>query len=157
MILLLLGTNPYPFTRLLSAVDQWAEKSGVPVIAQTGHTAYTGTTIEAYDFVDYSQVVEWIEKSELVICQGGFGSLKDCISLCKNVIAVPRRIDLDECKDDQKELVDALAAEGLVIPLYDVGDLAVAIDQAHKLDERSERKSAIPRLVSETIREYLYA
>jgi len=41
MIFLMLGTNPYPFHRLLGAVDIWAEKAKVQVVAQTGHTPTT--------------------------------------------------------------------------------------------------------------------
>jgi len=69
MILLLLGTNPYPFHRLLNAVDEWAKLNKQKVIAQTGHTPVDGVSIECHDFVDHAQVIDWIQQSEFVILE----------------------------------------------------------------------------------------
>ena len=131
MILLLLGTNPYPFNRLLDAVTTWAIEAGETVIAQTGHTTpdVRCKFVEYHDFVSHEKIVAWIDNAEFVICQGGFGSLKDCIANNKPVIAVPRYQQLNECQDSQKELVSALEEEGCIIPLYDVLDLERAIHE----------------------------
>ena len=155
MILLLLGTNPYPFHRLLNAVNEWANKNNQLVVAQTGHTPIDKVSIECHDFVDYSQVVEWIKQAEFVICQGGFGSIKDCIKYEKKIIAVPRIQQYGECMDSQKELVDALAEEERVLPLFDVKNLTEVIEKLKNFIPPEGATSRIPRLVSDVVNELM--
>jgi len=147
MILLLLGTNPYPFNRLLDAVDNWAVLHQQKVIAQTGHTPVKGVSIECHDFVDHSQVMEWIKQADFVISQGGFGSIKDCIQQQKPVLVVPRLQEYDECQDSQKELVDALVEEGRVISLFDIKKLAEAIETVKEFVPPKGHASKIPELI----------
>lgn len=154
MILLLLGTNPYPFNRLLYAVDKWADSNDQQVIAQTGHTPTDGVKIECHDFVDYTKIVEWIEQAEFVICQGGFGSIKDCIKHEKLIIAVPRMQDYGECQDSQIELVDILSDEGYFIPLYDVDKLEEAVFHLKEFAPEQKKKTAIPELVADLVEQY---
>lgn len=151
MILVMLGTNPYPFTRLLKAVDEWSQKTGEKVIAQTGHTSVIGISLECHDFVGHDQILEWIYQAEFVISQGGFGSLKDCIEMGKPIIAVPRYIELGESLDSQLELVDDLSNEGRVVSLTDIRKLECSIDEVRKFEPRSYNESAIPDLVAEIV------
>ena len=155
MILLLLGTNPYPFGRILHAVDDWAKNNNQQVIAQTGHTPIDKVSIECHDFVDYSQIVEWIKQAEFVICQGGFGSIKDCIKHKKAIIAVPRKQEYEECQDSQMELVEALSEEGRVVPLYDVADILDAIEKARGFVPLEGENSRIPELVAEVVEDFV--
>lgn len=154
VILLLLGTNPYPFDRLLTAVDEWSKKNNEKVIAQTGHTPTDSVSIECHDFVSYDQVITWIDRAEFVICQGGFGSIKDCLERNKAVIASPRLQEYGECMDPQKELVKALAEENRVVGLFDVGKLEEAVKKARSHKPVSSKESAIPNLVSSIVRNY---
>ena len=155
MILLLLGTNPYPFERLLHAVDTWAKDNDRYVIAQTGHTPIDNVSIECHDFVDYSQIVQWISQAEFVICQGGFGSIKDCIKGKKSIIAVPRKQEYKECQDSQVELVDALAEEERVIPLHEIARLPDAIERVKNFVPPEGVVSNIPLLVADTVIDYI--
>jgi len=155
MILLLLGTNPYPFARLLNAVDKWAMESGHQVIAQTGHTPTEGISIECHDFVDHQQILNWINQAEWVISQGGFGSLKDCISLQKPVIAVPRMQEFAECQDSQVELVSTLAEENYLLPLFDIQDFSKVVKKIVNFEVRKKEASALPDLLAKEILKYL--
>lgn len=155
MILLLLGTNPYPFNRLLDAVDEWAASNQQKVIAQTGHTPIEGMTIECHDFVGHSQVIEWIKQADFVISQGGFGSIKDCIQQQKAVLVAPRLQEYNECQDSQKELVDALVEEGRVVPLFDVKKLPEAIMAVKEFAPPKGVASKIPGLVENIINDVM--
>jgi UDP-N-acetylglucosamine transferase subunit ALG13 len=151
VIFVMLGTNPYPFDRLLKAVDLWAADSGEKVVAQTGHTKLAVSHIECHDFASHERMIAWIQEAELVIAQGGFGSLRDCLVAGKPTIAVPRLPERGECQDRQSEIVDALATEGRVIALYDEGQLSRAIEQVRQLPAVEPSQSNIPRIVSETV------
>lgn len=151
MIFVMLGTNPYPFARLLSAVDCWAQASGEKVVAQVGHTKMPAKNIECHDFVSHERIRDWIELAEVVITQGGFGSLRDCLLADKPTIAVPRLPERGECQDQQVEIVDALAEEERVIPLYDVGLLSQAIQDARDKHSISVYSSEIPALIAKAV------
>lgn len=155
MILVLLGTNPYPFTRLLRAVDEWSRISGESVIAQSGHTPVDGLVIECHPFVPHTQILEWIAQAEVVICQGGLGSLRDCLIAGKPTVAVPRKPELGESQDLQSELVDALVQEGKVIGLDRIEHLSQAIDDAIQLPARKGEKSRIPQILADKIHSVL--
>lgn len=151
MIFVMLGTNPYPFDRLLQAVERWAAHSGERVVAQTGHTKLPAPHIECHDFVSHDRIVSWIREAELVIAQGGFGSLRDSLIAGKPTIAVPRLPERGECQDRQSEIVDALANEGRVVALYDETQLPRAIEQVRQLPAVQPYQSEIPRIVVETV------
>lgn len=155
MILVLLGTNPYPFGRLLEAVNSWASATGEKVIAQVGHTKLSAPHIECHDFVPHDRIVAWLNQADLAICQGGFGSLRDCLIAGKPTIAVPRKPELGESQDAQAEVVYALAAEGRVLVLEDMQELPRAIEAAHRMTVQPVSVSRIPDIVAGKISEIL--
>lgn len=151
MILVLLGTNPYPFNRLLHAVEAYARQTGSRVIVQSGNTPVTEGVLECHAFVNHSQIIQWLEESEVVIAQGGFGSLRDCIVHGVPVVAVPRQMAFGESMDDQEELVRALADEELVVPVYDITELPDAIQLAKNREWSSPMMSELPDHVANTV------
>ncbi|HFD79160.1 MAG TPA: hypothetical protein ENK05_02045 [Gammaproteobacteria bacterium] len=155
MIFVMLGTNPYPFSRLLLAVDGWAQQSGERVIAQVGHTSVDVDHVECHDFVAHDRIMGWIREAEVVVSQGGFGSLRDCLRSGKPTVAVPRLRELGECQDEQSEIVRALEAEGRVVALYDVAELAGAIEEARHRPAVEPYQSRIPSIVESAVSESL--
>lgn len=146
MITVLLGTSPYPFTRLVEAVERWARDRSVRVVCQIGHTPRDFQRIEAHAFVPHSQILEWIRQSEVLVTQGGFGSLYDCVSSGKPTIAVPRRVDLGESKDPQIDLCEELQKQGRVRLCMDVADLGRMIDEALHSPNRSQKQTYLPKI-----------
>lgn len=156
MILVMLGTSPHPFNRLILAVDKWARLTNERVIAQTGHTPTNGLEIECHTFVEHTQIMKWVGEAEIVISQGGMGSLKDCLSVGKPTIAVPRRLDLAETMAEQAELVYALAAEGRIIVLEDMEKLAETIEAARRMKIEQGMASLIPQIVADEVDKALH-
>ncbi len=155
VILVLAGTNPYPFTRLMRAIDEWSRFSGERVIAQSGHTPVDGLVIECHPFVSHAQILEWIARAEVVVSQGGLGSLRDCLRAGKPTVAVPRKPELGESQDLQSELVEALAQEGKVIAVDNIEHLAQAIEKARNMPIRKGEESRIPQIVADKIHSVL--
>jgi len=155
LILVMVGTNPYPFTRLIEKVIEWAEKTGEHVIVQSGHTPVTSNVIEHHSFLDHSKILQLMSNADVVITQGGFGSLQDCMKTGVKTIAVPRLIELGESPDDQTEIVNALAEENRVVPLFDVTKLAEAIQTAKNMKTKTVKTNALPEHVEKTISEIL--
>lgn len=155
MVLLLLGTNPYPFRRIVDRVDQWCRQDNVHVIGQTGHTPVDDVSFECHPFVGHDQIIEWISEAQFIICQGGFGSIKDCLELNKPVLAVPRLQTNGECVDSQKELVETLEQEGRIIALYDMSLFDSAIESIRQFTPPASQGSRLPNLVAGLISDYI--
>ena len=122
MILCLVGTNPYSFTRLVSYVDK---KLGPKhnVIIQLGNTSYVPKHSDFFKFRKRTEILKLINESDIIISQGGFGSMNDVLSCKKNLIAVPRLIELNESQDDQNELVKYYDSKNFLVACYKVEDI----------------------------------
>ena len=151
----MLGTNPYPFTRLIDEVILWAEDTGEQIVVQSGNTPVKSNAVKSYSFLEHSKIMSLMAEAEVVITQGGFGSLQDCMKAGAKTVAVPRMIELGESMDDQKEIVDALAEEGLVVPLYDVKKLGDAIKAAKLSSHKVVVDNGLPKHIAGTIRHML--
>ena len=151
LILVMLGTNPYPFTRLLNKVIEWAQKTGEHVIVQSGNTPVPANTIEFHPFIEHSKIIDLMSQADVVITQGGFGSLQDCMQMGVKTLAVPRSIELGESQDDQSEIVRALAAENLLIPLYDIENFDYAIEDVRNIQVHASKKTQLPEHIAKTV------
>ena len=141
MILCLTGTNPYSFIRLVSYVDKVLGPK-YNVVIQLGNTHFTPVNSEYFDFCAQSDLNKMIEEADLVITQGGYGSMTDVLTRGKMLIAVPRLIDYDECKDDQLELVNYYANKSVLVSCYDIEDLEDLVYQL--LNNQISLKQFIP-------------
>lgn len=151
----MLGTNPYPFTRLMDEVIKYAESSGDKVIVQSGNTPVTTDVVESYDFMPHEKLLDLMKSADVVITQGGFGSLQDCMTSAAKVVAVPRIREKGESMDDQTEIVKALAEEGLIIPLYDTSRLPEAITSARELSIKPEVEYKMTTHIAQIIKQML--
>ena len=77
MILILLGTIKLEFPRILNQVEHLIEKLGLQnkVIAQIGHTNYSGRRIKTLKFCSQSKLDHLISQSDIVITHAGTGSI----------------------------------------------------------------------------------
>ncbi len=150
VIFVMLGTNPYPFDRLLSAMRDYAKNTGERVVAQVGNTSLM-TDIECHPFMAHAEIIRHIKAAEVVVCQGGYGSISDCLSCGAKVVAVPRKSEFGECVDNQAELVDAFADEKLLVPVMNIDELAGAIDIARNMQVTKCENQGLPMHIADTI------
>ena len=156
MILCLVGTNPYNFTRLVKAVDEIALKLDMPVIIQIGNTKYEPVNCEYFSFKAKEEVFQLMKRSELVITQGGYGSMTDAIMLRKKVIAVPRKIEFKESQDNQTELVEFYESKGYLQSCYKIEKLeSIVLDTLANKFIFNEYKRETNIKVSSIIKDFL--
>ncbi|EZH66378.1 exopolysaccharide biosynthesis protein [Bacillaceae bacterium JMAK1] len=109
MILVVLGTQELPFTRLLEQVNDLKEKGIIEedVIVQNGHTpASQFKHLNATPFFSYDEMNELFDEASVIISHGGTGSLITGIKKNKPVIAVARLSEHGEHNDNhQTEIV----------------------------------------------------
>ncbi len=151
LILVLLGTNPYSFSRLAKAADLYAEQSGEEVFIQLGYTEYLPTSARCNNFLSKEALLKKIEEADLIITQGGFGGIGDCLRANRRIIAVPRKPELHEAPDRQEELVRELERMGMLVAVYDVKELPHAIEKAKRMSIPKARENKISSLVNQFI------
>ena len=108
MVLVLLGTNPYDFRRLIEAIDTYAESSEDRVEVQLGNSTTLPKHATYFRFMSHSEIERKIRDARIVVTHGGYGSIYECLKLKKKVIAVPRLKEEGEALDSglgQTELV----------------------------------------------------
>ncbi len=131
------GNATQGFNRLLEAVDRLAGEGffgGETVLVQAGNNPnFQPIHCKCEAFLPMEEFVARVHDADLIITHAGAGTLFHVLQAGKVAVVMPRREKYREHVDDhQVELVEALAAEGRVIPAYEPSDLPVAIAEARK-------------------------
>lgn len=122
MILVTLGTQKQPFTRLLDCIEN--SNINDEIIVQAGHTNYSSNKMEILDFIDYDKMAELEEKADIIITHGGTGSVVGPLKKEKKVIACARLQKYGEHVDNhQQELVSIFSEQGYILELKEGDNL----------------------------------
>ena len=126
MILVQLGTQDKPFTRLVEEIDKLKQKKIIKdkVVVQLGYTKYESNNLETFDLIEVNKLNKLIEESDLIITHGGVGSILSCLKYDKKVIAVPRLAEYKEHNNDhQIQIVNEFAKTGYILKCDNPKDL----------------------------------
>ena len=79
MILILLGTQDAPFTRILNEVEKNILNGKIKdeVIAQKGSTKFSSDLIKTFDFIPKEEMQKLIKRADLIITHGGVGTITE--------------------------------------------------------------------------------
>ena len=103
MILVTVGSERYPFDRLIQAVDNLAYRGVLQeVFCQTGQSHYQPEHCLWKSFIPFSEMLEHIRSSDLIIAHGGAGITLLCLQEGKIPVLVPRRRRWGEHVDDHQ-------------------------------------------------------
>lgn len=128
MVLVTLGTQKEPFTRLLDAI----EKSNIKdrIVVQAGHTKYESSKMEIFDFIDYDKMSKLEDEADYIITHAGTGSVVGPLKKNKKIIACARLEKYSEHVDNhQLELVKVFKDAGFVLELKDNENLDDVIEK----------------------------
>ena len=160
MVFVTVGNATQGFQRLLKAVDDAAGQGlfrDESIFMQTGNNPnFRASHCEQQPFLPMSQFEAMLSDSSLVICHGGAGTLINVLRAGRIPLVMPRRRQYSEHVDDhQVELVQALAVDGRVVPVFEAADLKDAILEARDRNKRSgpQRNSQLVGLVAKAIGE----
>ena len=146
MIFSSFGNVPKDFSRVARALDLYAMTSRERIIVQYGHTHYTFQYAEGKQFIDHNELIDKMKLAELVVLQGGWGTISEALFLGLKIVAVPRRCP-EEHNHDQGELVKKLEQLGCVVGVYDENDLPAKIELARTFEFKElKRGNALPTI-----------
>lgn len=125
MILVTVGTEKFPFNRLMHWIQVLISRGFIQeeVVLQYGSCTVLPAGVKAYSLLTEVQFHELVQQARLVISHCGEGTLLLLDANSKPYILVPRKRCLKEHVDDhQIELAIALAETGIPIA-WSPGDL----------------------------------
>lgn len=131
MILVLLGTQDKPFTRLLEAVEKLNVKT--KIIVQAGTTKYESKKMEIFDLISSEELNKLMIESDLIITHGGVGSIIEGLNLNKKIIAAARLKEYSEhVNNHQLEIIKEFKDKGYILELTDFNKLEDLIESSKK-------------------------
>lgn len=122
MIFVTVGSQKFPFDRLIQRVDQMLEEGvlGEEVFIQTGTSDYA-PRCRHQPFCEREQFEELLEACSILITHGGAGTMVEAVKRGKRVVAVPRLARYGEHVDDhQLELAGRFDAMNLLCACVDI-------------------------------------
>lgn len=127
MILVTLGTQKQPFTRLLDYIEKANIKE--EIVVQAGHTKYESKKMKIFDFISYDDMNKLVDDARIVITHAGTGSITTPLKKGKVVIACPRLEKFGEHVDNhQEQLTEVFYDEGYILKC----DEEISLDEALK-------------------------
>ena len=122
MIFVTVGSQKFPFNRLIKKVDQMVQESTITeeVLIQTGASDYTPSHCRYQAFYDKEALAQLMDQCDILITHGGVGTMIEAVRKGKKIIAVPRLARYKEHVDDhQMELTQRLLdQEEALIPFF---------------------------------------
>lgn len=146
MILVVTGTHPQQFNRLLEEVDRLVGNRTIKeqVLMQTGYSDYKPKNCKWFKFTGYDEMNSLLKKASIVITHGGIGSVLLSVRMNKRTIVVPRMKKFKEhTNDHQLEIVKELSSHKRILPVYNISELASSVDYAKSFKPVKVNKSYI--------------
>ena len=151
-----LGTQKFPFNRLIKALNALVEK-GVfkpEEIVMQSSLYEVEPKFTHYELIPASQFEELIEKAELVITHSGVNSIISCMKRTKPLVIVPRLKQYGEHVDNhQVEIAQLMKQKFDVIVVEDMKDLEGAIKEAknHVYKQWVSHNSELVRAIKDIV------
>jgi UDP-N-acetylglucosamine transferase subunit ALG13 len=139
LILVSLGTQDFPFDRLLKEIDLLIEKGVIKdeVYAQVGYSPYRAKHFHCEEFTSFNDFDRLLDSCNLLITHGGTGTIVGALKKGKKVIAVPRLVKFHEHVDDhQKEIIDLFSEKNLIVGLKEVSELETAMQRIDSFEPK---------------------
>ncbi len=122
MIFVTVGSGPFPFDRLMRAVD--AIHIAEEIVVQHGSATHVPTEARSFAYVAVEELRRYLDSARVVVAHAGVGTILYANMAGHKPYVVPRRKQFGETVDDhQVEFANRLAALGVVHVVEDEREL----------------------------------
>ena len=134
MILVIVGSHPQGFERLINEVDRLAKRKIIcDVFMQIGCSEYIPKYVSYKRYLGYKELHELIRKCDFVISHAGAGITMEVLEAKKKLILVPRyKRFFEHSNNHQLDITNALEKEKAVLSVYNIKDLEGAIKRLNE-------------------------
>ena len=117
MIFVTVGTEKYPFDRLIRAIDEAAARlPGEPVLVQAGQSRFVPQACRWERAYPYAEMEGYIAQARVVVAHAGVGSILLCLRHGKIPVVMARLRAFGEHVDDhQLQIAERMARMGCVL------------------------------------------
>lgn len=149
MIFVTVGSQKFPFDRLISQMDMLVHSGEIQeeVVAQIGTSGYKPVHFSYQRFMSAEEYSRRIRECDLLITHSGVATIMEGKRNHKRVVVVPRLACFGEHVDDhQVQIADSFSEIGLIAQCRDVENLAQVIRQCRKMPVKayvSHREEAV--------------
>lgn len=156
MIFLAVGTQKFPFDRLLKSIDELIDKGKITdeVFAQIGNCTYEPKNYKYKRFLNKQEFENCIGCCSLIITHSGVATIVESIKKNKPVIVMPRLCKYGEHVDDhQVQIAESFQKSNLIFECRENDNLYLLIEKAktHKFDKYVSQNTKLLNV----IRKYL--
>lgn len=133
MILVTLGTQDKPFTRLLDKISEQIDNGYIneEIIVQAGCTKYSSEKMKIFDLVPMDELDRLTKEADLIITHGGVGSIIGALKYEKKIIVCPRLKKYGEhTNDHQLEITDNFSESGYICAFNENDDFGEVYKKA---------------------------
>ena len=153
MILVTVGTERYPFDRLLRYVEHAVEKCAPDeeIVYQIGSSHYQPVRGRVERFFPFSRMKQLTQEASVVIAHAGVGSVNLALTFGKKPIVCPRKKSLNEAINDQQaRYARFMADNGFVLLAQEAEEMEARLRESRIVDA-----SSLPTPASASERERL--
>jgi UDP-N-acetylglucosamine transferase subunit ALG13 len=147
MIFVTVGTEKFPFDRLIRALDE-AKRSGriqQKVFAQIGTSTYLPQACDYSRFLSFSSMIEYIRTADIIIGHAGVGTMLLSRQSKKIPIVFARQAAFGEHVDDhQIQFARKMEQKGLVIAAYHEQELLDKINNYQHIIQALKQQQPLP-------------
>jgi len=118
MIFITVGTEKYPFNRLVKIIDTAIMQGMITedVFGQIGTATYIPTRYNYKRYLPYDDMTRMIKKSTIIVSHAGIGTIISCLKINKIPILFPRSSDFNEHVDNhQVEFMNGMIKRGKLL------------------------------------------
>ena len=156
MIFVILGTEKFPFNRLVKEVDILTGNNtiGDSVFMQIGSCTYEPIHCRWERFLSFGDMCKKIEEADLIITHAGAGTTLLCLQYGKKPILMPRQKEFKEHVDNhQVVFAEKMQEKNLADVVLKTGDLAkiISVDK----DKTKKQKRLSIKIQSSELTKYL--
>ena len=152
MIFVTVGTERFPFDRLVRSVDQAAEQlKGERVFMQLGAGQYLPRHCSWKRFLSFEEMLDCIREARLVVAHAGAGTILTCLKEGKKPLVMPRRCNQREHVDDHQLTLSRRMAELGYVWLAENSEEISSFMLRGKQGESWGKQSAFPSTLSQLI------
>jgi UDP-N-acetylglucosamine transferase subunit ALG13 len=140
VIFVTLGTQAYPFDRLLRGLEGVDEE----LVVQGGVSTYRPAGAAWFDYLEYPEVLEHVRRARVLVSHAGVGSVMTAVAEGKRPVVMTRLRRFGEAVDDhQVPFAQRLAAIGLVTLVEAPEALRPALADPPALQPRAASESSL--------------